>query len=178
MSNIIIHDNRVNTPTPNASRSFMVNAGTDLAPVLEQAVRFVNNDFYGSVPYYNELHLLCHGLAQGLQLGSEFINHYNASVFSIVEGKFGCIYIHGCSAALIYPGGCNGVQMCSRIAQAARACVMASDHTQYVYNHSAFYATGSSSYFMPWNGRVATWLPNGRIGRVRNFPDPRIPQVN
>ena len=172
MSYIILLDERINVPSPSSNRTYSVNQSTDLAATIERIASSFLSDMNGTNRYMNELHIICHGLSQGLQLGNHFINHNSVTLFRPIANLFGNVFIHGCSAAFIYPGGCNGILLCSRMAIITNAYVWASDATQYLINGGSITNVSGQSTIMNWNGSVGTWNTNGRLIRLRNYSLP------
>ena len=156
----LIQDERTSTELLPTDYSVMVRPSDNILEVLnaldnELQIRTAGRAF-GS-----ELHIVCHGFTKGLQLGSSFIHHDNVWIFSAIRGRVSSILVHGCSAALFYPQGCNGPLMCSRMAVATRAQVTASDTTQGILTASSAGNYRGVTYLQPYRGRIGTWDTQG-----------------
>ena len=174
MARAIIQDDRIFTNINGYTPHHMhVNQSTDIQRTIEYIRNGIDGDFNASANFLNELDIICHGLDYGLQLGSQFINHTNVNLFRPLAGRFGVINIHSCFAAKIYPNGCNGMLMCSRLAIITGARVRASIAEQYFTNTNAATASSMAQPLLDWNGDVGTWNTHGILVNSQCYTDPR-----
>jgi len=158
----LIQDERTSRELVPTDYSVMVRQSDNMIGVLNALDNELQLRTFGQA-FGSELHIVCHGLPEGLQLGSGFIHHDNVRIFSAIRGRVSSILVHGCSAALFYPRGCNGALMCSRMAVATRAQVTASDTTQGILTASSASNHRGVTYLQPYRGRVGTWNTHGEL---------------
>jgi hypothetical protein len=156
----LIQDERTSTELIPTDYSVMIRQSDNMIEVLNSLNNELQLRTFGQA-FGSELHIVCHGFPNGLQLGNGFIHHDNVSIFSAIRGRVGSILVHGCSAALFYPQGCNGSLMCSRMAISTRAEVTAADSTQGILTASSASNDRGVTYLQPYRGRVGTWNVQG-----------------
>jgi hypothetical protein len=177
-----LHDARVSGATPECDIAVRVNSGDYLRTVVEQLANRITNR-YNEGAWFHTLHVLCHGLPQGLQLGTPFSTQHNVrTMFSPLRGVVGNIEIHGCRAAAIYNRGTpalgpyDGAAFCSELARTASANVSASDATQFYIPSSSITNRSGRNSLANWQGNVGIWNQSGRLAGVTSLEQRAIYQ--
>lgn len=184
MSTVLVHDTRLEGPTPTALAdfNFKVNAQYPISGLIQT----INASVAASI---SRLMIMCHGyestdtgsacipmsLGFGLQLCKEDLTLSNVSVMNGFYDSVEDIILYACGPANTAPFAQgtygDGRRFCSEMAAYTNANVYASDVTQF-YDNLKYDPTRLVCEVIPinfgqWEGNVYRFSPDGSIARVQ-----------
>jgi len=188
MATMIVHDRRLGGATPlNYNYVKVVGPGVSIASVIGSVAH------YGASKPLDALHILCHGYEShvnladqssvpdavggfGLQLCTEGLTLYNATLTARWRGRVNRIVVFACAPADTGRGnegtGGDGRRLCGELALWSNAEVIAARDTQYYDTVPARYpgnrTVGNTIDFGAWEGPVYSFTPDVPGGTVIN----------